>query len=147
MPLLLTVEPLQRADLVETGESQLDQSVSSTESKPSGVQENCFPLPVFGFSSGVLLAWDEVDVAVLEPSLLLVLVWVVVSWFGLLVSCSRALAMDVDKGRCDWPLTGSSPTVIWRISSTKARKGRRQRTLHFAGTVVARTSVSIGSGW
>jgi len=37
---VFTVEPLHREDLVDAGDSQFDQSVSSNESKPSGVQEN-----------------------------------------------------------------------------------------------------------
>lgn len=50
-PLLFMVEPLQRADFVDAGDSpQLDQSLSSSESNPKGVQEKCLFFATFAFS-------------------------------------------------------------------------------------------------
>jgi hypothetical protein len=50
----LPVEPLQRVDLTEAGESQLDQPLSSSESTDNGVQEKCLLFPDLTLSDLVL---------------------------------------------------------------------------------------------
>lgn len=88
--LVLTVDPLHRDDLVDAGDSQFDQSVSSSESKPKGVHEKRLFLIGLTFSlpTSLVLA-GGVGVAAREPAKSKVVMMLGrAGWDGLIVSLS-----------------------------------------------------------
>lgn len=124
IPAPCIVDPLHRLDFEVGGESQLSQSSSSNVSIPGGVQEKRLLFAVFALSGAGRTSWFfggrlGPDVTESNAGLTLDRVTVLSSRDWLRERAER-LGVPVDRGDA-WPEMGSSPTVICRISSTKAR--------------------------